>query len=257
MASIKEFRSAVSRAVLQLGSNPANLASIISVELVPMLNVQNEHLKASLLIAAKSEMNLILDTVEDDKEALPYLFLHLDLIFELAHTGFLETSEPLLAFESLIPVITMTGLDRMFAYLESKRDLVLEGLTSIPLTATGSNTLLRICNELLRRLSKPFYTITRGNIRLFLTNLSTLCAQSGANLFGSFNTTNVTLFEDKLAVNDLGEEVTSLRDFEFYSVFWSIQQYFSNPTSLFEPQEFSAAIEVALFCDLENCNYAH
>ena len=55
--------------------------------------------------------------------------------------------------------------------------------------------LLRLLNELLRRLSKSTRTVFCGRILLFLGNIFPLGERSGVNLRGEFNKENVTTFE--------------------------------------------------------------
>lgn len=55
---------------------------------------------------------------------------------------------------------------------------------------------------------------------MLLSNVFPLSERSGLNLRGSFNTENVTLYEDD------GSKAN-----DFYNTFWSCQAYFSNPTA--------------------------
>lgn len=54
--------------------------------------------------------------------------------------------------------------------------------------------LLRMCNELLRRLSKEINTVFCGRILMFLANSFPVGERSGVNLRGDFNT-NVIHFD--------------------------------------------------------------
>lgn len=47
--------------------------------------------------------------------------------------------------------------------------------------------LLRMCNELLRRLSKETNTVFCGRILMFLANAFSVAEKSGVNINGSFN----------------------------------------------------------------------
>jgi len=152
--------------------------------------------------------------------------------------------------------------------------------------------LLRLCNELLRRLSKAEDTIFCGRILIFLSKSFILGERSGVNLRGEFNVENITLF-DKMpcptatdAMMDIdqveagvgavegeagevapvqGGTKSTLEDtarvgktvsFEtpttkepkadqsvlsadpLYPVFWSLQNFFCNPTKLFVKESF-------------------
>ena len=152
--------------------------------------------------------------------------------------------------------------------------------------------LLRLCNELLRRLSKAEDTIFCGRILIFLSKSFILGERSGVNLRGEFNVENTTSFDEipavsndekmeidkqeggvkdegaEAAADDHGEAEAKSSDdttkagktvtFEtgsqqqqqqkkeqevlsadaLYPVFWSLQNYFSNPTKLFVKDAF-------------------
>lgn len=148
--------------------------------------------------------------------------------------------------------------------------------------------LLRLCNELLRRLSKAEDTIFCGRILIFLSKSFILGERSGVNLRGEFNVENTTSFDqipppvtndekinigqqeggvasteggdvvgdvEAKSVDDstkLGKTVTFetpspqetkidqdvLSADSLYPVFWSLQNYFSNPTRLFVKEAF-------------------
>lgn len=56
--------------------------------------------------------------------------------------------------------------------------------------------LLRLCNELLRRLSKTEDTIFCGRILIFLSKSFPIGERSGVNLRGDFNVENVTAYDE-------------------------------------------------------------
>lgn len=58
-----------------------------------------------------------------------------------------------------------------------------------------SLVLLRMQNNLLRRLSKSLHTVFCGRILAFLASVFPISERSGVNLRGTFNTGNVTTFE--------------------------------------------------------------
>ncbi|KAL2536871.1 THO complex subunit 1 [Forsythia ovata] len=116
---------------------------------------------------------------------------------------------------------TMRNCKDIFAYIESKQDV----LGKPELFARGKLVMLRTCNQLLRRLSKANDVVFCGRIIMFLAHFFPLSERSAVNIKGVFNTSNETKYEkeapDGIAI-----------DFNFYKTFWSLQEYFSNPTSL-------------------------
>jgi hypothetical protein len=95
--------------------------------------------------------------------------------------------------------------------------------------------LLRMCNVLLRRLSKETNTVFCGRILMFLANTFPLCERSGVNLRGDFNNDMIGFDSDEEVDADI-----SLTDEQkkFYKIFWSTRLYFSNPPSIFEGDNF-------------------
>ena len=68
----------------------------------------------------------------------------------------------------------------------------------------GKNYLLRMCNNLLRRLSTSRNTVLCGRIHLFLAHLLPLDEKSALNIMGAFNLDNITIFG-----NEAPEEKTT------------------------------------------------
>lgn len=177
---------------------------------------------------------------------------------------------------------------------------VLQGGTQLSPSRGKGPVMLRIGNELRRRLSKPAMhdTILAGRIAAFLSGAFPLGERSGSNQEGRFNVDNRTIVEDDGAMDDVKpkddgatddvkpeeeppqevtekeqetdsvvavegpekmevinmdtpepEETTGKKahpshslalqqratpDSRFYALFWSVQQFFANPTVLFE-----------------------
>jgi THO complex subunit 1 len=134
--------------------------------------------------------------------------------------------------------------------------------------------ILRLCNELLRRLSRAEDPVFCGRVYIFMFQSFPLGDKSSVNLRGNFHVENVTTFEDFLKESSenedamqvdtaasvptdnqqsksdegevkLGESGTRTDDAagttdidSLYPVFWSLQTSFSNPPRLFEEDHF-------------------
>jgi THO complex subunit 1 len=133
--------------------------------------------------------------------------------------------------------------------------------------------ILRLCNELLRRLSRAEDPVFCGRVYIFMFQSFPLGDKSSVNLRGNFHVENVTTFEEFLSEttanedrmqidNDAstpairtpaeaeepsvkstsfrkGKEGTPTLDIDtLYPVFWSLQHSFSNPPRLFEEENF-------------------
>lgn len=134
---------------------------------------------------------------------------------------------------------------------------------------------MRLCNELLRRLSRAEDPAFCGRVYIFLFQSFPLGDKSSVNLRGNFHVENITTFEDYLKTSEQSEDAmqvdttvtndnvngeTLMEDAgaqptegdepaaqekpetmdidTLYPVFWSLQHFFSNPPRLFEEENF-------------------
>lgn len=173
--------------------------------------------------------------------------------------------------EELLDSETIAGCRKVFDYLESRR----ERITAKPSSAKNL-VILRTCNELLRRLSRADDTAFCGRVFIFLFQSFPLGDKSSVNLRGEYHTENVTTFdhvEKDLEQMDMDVELSNpdnkdaetnaetpkLRDSidggkgvtfstkespvnseELYPTFWSMQQFFNQPTKLFDAANFTS-----------------
>ena len=128
----------------------------------------------------------------------------------------------------------------------------------------GKNQMLRMCNDLLRRLSSSQNTVYCGRIQLFLARLFPLTEKSALNLMSHFNVENVTVYQ-KLSDMERDEAMDTeatrfsaeegLIDYNLYSKLWSMQSFFHNPLLCYEEpkwSEFVSSVESALSA-FESC----
>jgi THO complex subunit 1 len=186
---------------------------------------------------------------------------------------------PFTLLEELFDTQTIPSCERLFNYLESRVERLTVGMDGGKGKAL---ILLRLCNELLRRLSKAEDTIFCGRILIFLSKSFPISERSAVNLRGDFNVENVTIFDDipdqphdelepmevdantngvKTAGGGAKESDTKSEDTprgnksvsfmgrnqpleqymnadKLYTVFWSLQHDFADPTRLFVPENF-------------------
>ncbi|KAN0062569.1 hypothetical protein ACQY0O_005101 [Thecaphora frezii] len=184
-------------------------------------------------------------------DALRSTIDRLDAVLCLALHDLVDSALPLMLVEELLELNTVTTCSHLFGYVESR---VKELTRDLHPTRGKGLVLLRLCNELLRRLSKPSqrHTVFAGRILSLLASVFPLGERSGVNLRGDFNVENRTILEDEetAAQDDAeGEPVTdeaadasaedgedkaaALRpDSQMYEMFWNMQRFFSNPPLL-------------------------
>jgi THO complex subunit 1 len=179
-----------------------------------------------------------------------------------------EQCEPALAFnlaEELLESQTIVGCRIIFDYLESRRERMTKKSWR-----PKHQVVLRTCNELLRRFSRADNSVFCGRVFIFLFQSFPLGDRSSVNLRGDYHTANKTVW-DKTAKptqdiekmdTDEPEVTTQImitpadsspeqkpstvievkKDIEdkpldldtLYPIFWSLQDYFSDPKSLFD-----------------------
>lgn len=136
-------------------------------------------------------------------------------------------------FESL----TLDKCEEMFNFVEINVDVWKEELFF-----TGcKNNLLRLCNDLLRRLSRSTATVFCGKILLFLAKFFPFSERSGLNIVSEFNLENITEYGQDPDDMDIQTEIPSsseeqrniIIDFTFYSKFWQLQDFFRNPNQCY------------------------
>lgn len=174
---------------------------------------------------------------EDDGNGL--LTRLLDIVLYLCEKGNVEGGMIFQLLEDLTEVSTIKDCKEVFGYIEGKQ----ETLGKSELFSRGKLVMLRTCNQLLRRLSKTNDVVFCGRILMFLAHFFPLSERSAVNIKGVFNTSNETKYE-KEPPGD-----SPAIDFTFYKTFWSLQEYFSNPTTLTHPskwQTFSSNLGIVL-----------
>lgn len=212
----------------------------------------------------------------------------LDLALVLTELELTDVTLPFILIEDLFDSQTIDSCQQLFEYLESRVERL---TTEMEGTKGKGPVLLRLCNELLRRLSKAEDTIFCGRILIFLSKSFILGERSGVNLRGEFNVENITLFDqitpsavkdekmdidqeeagaaavegeagevapaeggpkctedstkvgktvsfDTPLIQEPKEDQGVLSADSLYPVFWSLQNFFSNPTRLFAKESF-------------------
>ncbi|KAF2863709.1 hypothetical protein K470DRAFT_210131 [Piedraia hortae CBS 480.64] len=172
-------------------------------------------------VAARKVFNELLAAARIDEPAFVRVWNLLDLTIMCADQAMCEPALTCHLIEELLDSQTTTDCRTVFDYLESRtarlaaRDFQKKHLP-----------FLRSCNELLRRLSKAEDAIFCGRIFFFLFHTFPLGDKSSVNLRGEFHVENKTEFDQDES------------DGSFYSLFWSLQQDFSEPVRLFQPSHF-------------------
>ncbi|KAH8895078.1 nuclear matrix protein [Thozetella sp. PMI_491] len=193
-----------------------------------------------------------------------------DILTVLSNT---EECDPSLIFwlvEELLDSQTISGCRKVFDFLESRRERLI---------ATHFKhkqlVILRLCNELLRRLSRAEDTSFCGRVFIFMFQSFPLGDRSSVNLRGEYHVENVTTYDESVAKKESGVDKMDvdspesngkkpadpksstkatasdakkqsqatksqpLDTDELYPIFWSLQATFSQPKKLFDAAHFA------------------
>lgn len=134
------------------------------------------------------------------------LFNRLDIMLNLERNSLIDSNVPLTVIEDVLERLTIASCSQHFTYIEVRIHELTRGLQA----GRGKGlVLLRLCNDLIRRLSRPTreHTVFVGRVLSLLSSVFPLGERSGVNFKGDFNIDNKTTWD----------EVTSLEDEDEYS----------------------------------------
>jgi hypothetical protein len=127
----------------------------------------------------------------------------LDLAILASQKKLCSVTTPIFIINDLFSSLTIEKCSEVFCYLEDSSHV----WKSEIFYTFVRNYLLRMCNDLLKRLSKTQNTVFSGRIHLFLAKLFPLNEKSGLNLMSHFSdnftrfTTNASEFEEAINKN--------------------------------------------------------
>ncbi|XP_011315035.1 THO complex subunit 1 [Fopius arisanus] len=174
---------------------------------------------------------------ENLTETVGALESYVTLTIELCRTDLASPSMPVMLLSDMFDAMTLDKCEQLFTYVENNVTVWKEDL----FFNSCKNHLLRMCNDLLRRLSRSQQTVFCGRILLFLAKFFPFSERSGVNIVSEFNVDNYTEFGNDKAANNESEpmEVESKEDnkiqidYNLYRKFWALQDFFRNPNQCY------------------------
>lgn len=143
---------------------------------------------------------------------------------------------PLNIIEDIMECLPIYKASMIAELLESKAPRLTQNISS---SKGRGLVLLRLCNELIRRLSKTQHAGICGRLLLLLSKSFPSAERSGVNLRGDLNIDNVTTIEpatDGMTtynLNNIIANLTSGQDVQvedaFYTAFWKLQFFMLHP----------------------------
>lgn len=223
----------------------------------PLINIFNQiagnetEKKTTLDQALRGVLgDLIVEQKPSCDDYLSLIYLSIDSVTE----GICSATTPFVLLGDVLDCLPLDLCDKIFSFVEEN----VSTWKSNSFYTAGKNYLLRMCNDLLRRLSKSQNTVFCGRIQLFLARLFPLSEKSGLNLQSQFNLDNITVFNKNEQESTLGQKSTEEKedgmeveegemgeddtpapcsipiDYNLYRKFWTLQDYFRNPVQCFD-----------------------
>ncbi|KAK7204184.1 THO complex, subunit THOC1 [Myxozyma melibiosi] len=160
--------------------------------------------------------------LEDEDRKISRLCQLIDVIWILSRKdlGHVELRLVHEFLEDLFDIQTIDWCQTFWPFLEYRESRIASNLNGARRPGTD---LIRICNALLKRLSKTQHSSFAGRILIFLGKAFPLSERSGVNQRGEFDIENTTQWDQ-----DVDDKV--------YSYFWDLQKYFADPLALFTQQ---------------------
>ncbi|XP_078046919.1 THO complex 1-like protein Hpr1 isoform X2 [Augochlora pura] len=164
---------------------------------------------------------------------------YITFCIELCRKDLATASMPVMLLGDIFDSMTLDRCEQLFTFVENNVVVWKEEL----FFSACKNNLLRMCNDLLRRLSRSQQTVFCGRILLFLAKFFPFSERSGLNIVSEFNLENYTEFGSEKSEGDDLEQITKVDDkseskvpidYNLYRKFWALQDFFRNPNQCYQ-----------------------
>ncbi|XP_036343387.1 LOW QUALITY PROTEIN: THO complex subunit 1-like [Rhagoletis pomonella] len=193
-----------------------------------------DHDKKSPMDQAFREM--LLFRLSDEVEKVGAL---VRLSVEAVRAEIVSVTIPVVLLGDIFDAVTLDKCEQIFRFVEEMVEVWKEDI----FFSSCKNNILRMCNDLLRRLSRAQNTVFCGRILLFLSKFFPFSERSGLNIVSEFNLDNVTEYgvdgkdlDD--TVEDTVEDIPIKIDYNLYCKFWSLQDFFRNPNQCYSKAQW-------------------
>lgn len=175
--------------------------------------------------------DLIMKTYFTDMEMVEKL---IEISIAIAKIDCILPYQPVTLLVDVFDTNPLESCEKLFNYVENNVNVFKEGHFFTPC----KNNLLRMCNDLLRRLSRSQNTVFCGRILLFLAKFFPFSERSGLNIISEFNVENTTEYGTEEADQTTTEETSMKVDSHLYTKFWSLQEFFRCPNICYDQAQW-------------------
>ncbi|XP_012262168.2 THO complex subunit 1 [Athalia rosae] len=197
-------------------------------------NVSNR--KAVIDQALRDTLLVVL--LENSAGNVQILESYITFCIELCRKDLATASMPVMLLGDIFDCMTLDRCEELFTFVENNVVVWKEEI----FFSACKNNLLRMCNDLLRRLSRSQQTVFCGRILLFLAKFFPFSERSGLNIVSEFNLDNHTEFGNEKSEKDLLDQIVEDSDktenkipidYNLYRKFWALQDFFRNPNQCY------------------------
>ncbi|KAH8277474.1 hypothetical protein KR026_011390, partial [Drosophila bipectinata] len=183
---------------------------------------------------------LLMKRLEDDVQSIGDL---VRLSVEATRAEIVSNTNPVVLLVDTFELVTLDKCQEIFCIVEELVEVWKEDI----FFASCKNNILRMCNDLLRRLSRTQNTVFCGRILLFLSKFFPFSERSGLNIVSEFNLDNYTEYgldskdhddNDNKELEDTAEDIPLKIDYDLYCKFWSLQEFFRNPNQCYSKAQW-------------------
>ncbi|KAH8251806.1 hypothetical protein KR038_008819, partial [Drosophila bunnanda] len=183
---------------------------------------------------------LLINRLNEDAQHIGHI---VRLSIEATRAEIVSTTIPVVLLMDTFDVVTLDKCQEIFRFVEEMVEVWKEEI----FFASCKNNILRMCNDLLRRLSRTQNTVFCGRILLFLSKFFPFSERSGLNIVSEFNLDNFTEYgrdgkdcqdETDKELEDTAEDIPLKIDYNLYCKFWSLQDFFRNPSQCYNKAQW-------------------
>ncbi|XP_055385143.1 THO complex subunit 1 [Condylostylus longicornis] len=158
----------------------------------------------------------------------------ISLSIEAVRQDIVSVTIPVVLLGDAFDAVTLEKCEQIFTFVEDRVSIWKEEIFFV----NCKNNILRMCNDLLRRLSRTQNTVFCGRILLFLAKFFPFSERSGLNVISEFNLDNITEFgvddkDSEEVLADTLEDIPVKIDYNLYCKFWALQDFFRNPNQCY------------------------
>lgn len=165
---------------------------------------------------------------------MPIIEKLIETSIAIAKLDLISPYSPVVLLVDVFDVKTLDLCENLFMFVENNVSVFKEEHFFTPC----KNHLLRMCNDLLRRLSRSQNTVFCGRILLFLAKFFPFSERSGLNIISEFNIENITEYgsvnDGDDSISETTEESPLKIDRHLYMKFWGLQEFFRCPNTCYD-----------------------